>query len=311
MKCTTTPNFKIESLGVKTIDVYDIEVEDNHNFFGNDILVHNSCYINFEQLVNKYFSSITDEYKIVEFLDKISNDKLSPLINKSCEDLARYMNCPENKMSMARENIAKTAFWTAKKKYAMAVLNDEDGVSHNPPKLKIMGLETARSSTPEFIRNALKECIVLILNNDIESVRKHINEIKTDFYSRPVEDIAFPRSANNLEKWSDISTIFKKACPIAVRAALMHNKLVKELGISDIVPYVGEGDKVKFTYLKMPNISKQNVIAFIGTMPTEFNLQQYVDYDTMWQKTFIDPLTSMLNAVNWQLEETLTLDDFF
>lgn len=268
-----------------------------------------SLYISFDKFVNKFCKEKSD-YEIAKILDKVSKDKILPQIEQACKELADYTNCPSTKMSMARENIASTAFWTAKKKYAMAVL-DQDGKVYDPPKLKIMGLEIVRSSTPQFVRDALKQTVELILRKDIYAVRKFVNEFKETFYSSDVDLIAFPRGINNIEKYYDSVTVVKSGCPIQVRAAILHNNFIKSKKLENKYPLIQDGDKIKFVYLKMPNTIKQNVIAWIGKFPPEFMLDKYVDYDIMYGKVFIEPLNSMLDSLEWHLKEKIDIRSFF
>jgi DNA polymerase elongation subunit (family B) len=268
-----------------------------------------SCYISFDQFVIKFCQGKTD-YEISSILGKIAKDKILPEIEKACAQLAIYTNCPETRMSMARENIASTAFWTAKKKYAMAIL-DEDGKIYNPPKLKVMGLEIVRSSTPQFVRDALKEMVRLILLHDIDKVREYENEFKTEFYKTSPERIAFPRGVNNISKYMDNTTLYKKGCPIHVRASILYNYFIKQKKLENMYPLISDGDKIKFIYLKLPNYIRENVIAFNDEIPQELHLTEYVDYDMMYSKVFIEPLNSMLDSLGWDLKHKFNILDFF
>ncbi len=269
-----------------------------------------STMFRFDKLVEIYLPNVTDEYEIAKFIDKISREMILPEIEKAFVSLAEYTNCTENKLKMARENIASSAFWTAKKKYAMAVL-DQDGKVYNPPKLKIMGLEIVRSSTPQFVRDSLKKTVELILREDINVVREYVDEFRDIFFETPVELIAFPRGINNIEKYYDIVTTVKSGCPIQVRSAILYNNFVKKNKLDDKYPLIQDGDKIKFVYLKMPNTLKQNVIGWMGKIPSEMSLDKYIDYDTMYSKVFIEPLTSMLDSLDWHLKEKIDIRSFF
>jgi DNA polymerase elongation subunit (family B) len=76
-------------------------------------------------------------------------------------------------------------------------------------------------------------------------------------------------------------------------------------------PTIKEGEKIKFIYLKEPNTIQSDVIAYPNSLPEEFGLHQYIDYDTQFEKAFSTPLQSILEAINWKLEKTDSLEDFF
>lgn len=268
-----------------------------------------SVFMRFDKFVEKYFSGM-DEYKIAENLAKIADDKILPQIGKAFEDLARYTNCPKNRLKMGREIIASNSFFCAKKKYAMLVL-DKEGKVKSPPDMKIMGLEIVRSSTPKFVRNALRESVRLILSTDLPTVRTYVEKFQQIFYSTNIDEISFPRGVNNIAKYYDKATLYKKGCPIHVRASLLHNFYVTKKNVQEKYQMIEEGAKVKFVYLRMPNPIKENVIAYQGKLPHEFNLDKYVDYGTMYEKVYLEPLQSMLDAVNWRLKEVVTMDSFW
>lgn len=303
-------DFKITSLGIKEMDVYDLEVEKYHNFFANDILVHNSCYISLEKLVEKLFPNETDNTKIVNFVDKFCETKLQEIVDNSFVELAEYTNAYQQKMIMKRESIADKGIWTAKKRYILNVY-DNEGVRYNTPQLKIMGSEAIRSSTPEICREMIKETFRLLMQDTKENTLKYIKECEIRFNKSTVEQIAFPRSVRGLSTYEDAKTIYKKATPIHVRGCLLYNKKIKELDLVSKYPLVKEGEKIRFVYLKEPNTLREDVIAFVDKLPEEFDLQKYVDYEKQFDKTFLDPLDIIFNAVGWQIRITNTLSEFF
>lgn len=201
-------------------------------------------------------------------------------------------------------------FWTGKKMYALLVHNNE-GVQYEEPDLKITGLSVVRSSTPNVVKEPLRNCIMQILTGDESDLQKYVREQREVFDRYSAEEIAFPRSANNLRKYSSQKDIYQKGCPIAVRAALLHNHKVEELSLKAKYSSIREGDKIKFIYLKEPNTLRENIIGFIDKLPPEFNLHKYVDYETMWEKSFISALKKLTDAVGWNYEEVNTLESLF
>lgn len=272
-----------------------------------------SSYIRLGNLIHKIFgdrrNTPEEKTKIVDFLDKIAKEKIEPYIDECYQELADYMNAYEQKMFMEREVIADKAIWTAKKRYALNVY-DNEGVRYAEPKMKVMGLEIVKSSTPEVVRKKLKKSVELILNTDNDTVIDYIDEFRKHFNEQEPQDIAFPRGVNGLEKYRN-GDGYIKGTPIHVRGTLTFNRLIREHKLQKTVPQVQEGEKIKFIYLKEPNPLHENVISFQGGIPKEFDLHKYVDYDKMFEKTFLEPLKTILDVINWKHEVTASLEDFF
>jgi len=270
-----------------------------------------SIYLNLGPLVDKFFSNkSSDKARIVALLDKICQDKLEPFIDSSYEELASYVSAYDQKMIMKRENIADRGIWTAKKRYILNVW-DSEGVRYKEPKMKIMGLETARSSTPQYFRDKLYAAFKIIISKTNDELISFINEIRTETRNRPYEEVAFPRGVNNLAKYSHPREIYSKGTPIHVRGALLYNHYVKKHKIEHKHPYIQEGEKIKYIYLKVPNPIHEDVITFFGDLPTEFGLEKYVDYQRQFDKCFLNPLINVLNCVGWTHEKKITLGSFF
>jgi DNA polymerase elongation subunit (family B) len=212
--------------------------------------------------------------------------------------------------SFKREAISTNGVWVAKKRYFLNVL-DNEGVRYTSPKLKVMGLEVVKSSTPGVVRAKLKTCLSLILDNKEEDLQTFIADFKKEFNSLSIEEISFPRGVNGIEKYSNSTSIYSSGCPLHTKGAILFNKQLTELKLDNKYPKIGEGDKIKYTYLKMPNPIKDIVISFPSELPPEFNLNSYVDYDKQFTKTFIDPLTGVLDVINWNIERKFSIDDFF
>lgn len=252
----------------------------------------------------------TDTGKRVDFLNDFCERVLQPFIDKRFAELAEIMNAYSDKMSMGREVIAEKGIWTAKKRYMLSVWNSE-GVQYKTPKFKIMGIETTRSSTPAYVRDKLKSALKIVLTGTEQELHEFVVQIEQEFMNLPVEDIAFPRSVSGMDDYASTETIFRKATPIAVKAALVHNHLLKTHKLTRKYRAIGEGEKMKFAYLNTPNLIHQTVIGFTNTLPKEFGVHKYVNFKTHFQKSFIEPLRSVTDAIGWNLEKTNSLESLF
>ena len=244
----------------------------------------------------------------VKFIDEACEKKFVPALQKAYDNLFAHMNAYESRMVMAREAIADRGVWTAKKRYILNVHNNE-GVQYAEPKLKVMGIEAVKSSTPQIVRDKFVKAYRIILSSTEAELQKFVSDFYEEFKTLPAEDVSFPRGVSDIDKWQDSKTLYKKGCPIHVRGALIFNKLSRtnKLSVEDIK----NGSKVKFCYLKLPNPTRENVISFPQFLPKEFGLQEYIDYETQFEKTFKEPLKLVSDAINWNLDKTNTLEGFF
>ena len=270
-----------------------------------------SIYLHMGPLVDIiYKDKERDTEKIVNFLDKVAKTQLEKYIDKSYQELADYLNSYQQKMQMKRENIADRAIWTAKKRYIMNVW-DSEGVRYAEPKLKIMGIEAVKSSTPAPCRQMIKDALKLMMNGTEDDVINFIDKCRMEFQKLPPEDISFPRTVSDVVKYKSHSDIYAKGTPIHARGALLFNHYIKERGLTNKYSLIQNGEKVKFCYLKKPNPMHENVISFIQDFPKELGIMQYVDYDLQFSKGFLEPVKTILNAVGWESEKKTTLDSFF
>ena len=266
-----------------------------------------SIYLNLGPLVDKFFFG---SKKTVQLLDKICQEKFEPFIDKCYQELATYVNAYDQKMQMKRENIAERGIWTAKKRYILNVW-DSEGVRYDEPKLKMMGIEAVKSSTPAPCRTMIKDGLKLMMNATEEDVINFIEKCRVDFKKLPPEQIAFPRTASDIRKYHSHSSIYIKGTPIHCRGALLFNHYIKENKLANKYSLIGNGEKVRFVYLKKPNIIQENVVSFIQDFPHELGLDKYIDYDLQFEKSFLEPLKSILDAIGWNVEKTVNLELFF
>jgi DNA polymerase elongation subunit (family B) len=279
-----------------------------------------SVYITFDKLVDsvlkKRDSESEDSYRgrAVDFLDRVAQEKIEPFIDKSYQALASYVSAYDQKMQMKREVIADKGIWTAKKRY---ILNawDVEGVRYKEASLKIMGIEAVKSSTPAPCRDKIKQALKVIMSGTEKDVNNFIQEFRDEFMKMTPEQVSFPRSCNGLRNWSDSNSVFKKGTPMHIKGGLLYNHFVKDQKLINKYPLIQEGDKIKFMYMRTPNRMQSNVITFITKLPKELDIHQYLDYDKQFEKSFVEPLTFIMNQIGWNIDRSYgtqtTLEDFF
>ena len=273
-----------------------------------------SIYVTFDKLVNRVFKEGEDVQKIVNFLDTIAQEKIEPFIDKSYQTLATYVNAYDQKMFMKREVIADKGIWTAKKRY---ILNawDVEGVRYHEPQLKIMGIEAVKSSTPAPCREKIKQALKIIMSGDEKELNDFLIEFRKEFEGLPPEEIAYPRSVNGVRKFYSDSSIYRKGTPMHIKGSLVYNHMIRERKLTKKYTLIQDGDKVKYLELRQPNPLGCNVITFPSRLPKELDILKYVDYDSQYEKSFIDPLSFITNNIGWKIDRSFgtqtTLEDFF
>jgi DNA polymerase elongation subunit (family B) len=267
-----------------------------------------SIYLTLENLVETTCQGKTTEQKIA-YMDKICEQAFQPFIDGGYQELATYMNAYAQKMQMKREVLADKGIWVAKKRYVLNVHNSE-GVQYAKPKIKVMGLEMVKSSTPAVVREKLKDALEVILHEDEKAVQEFVKTFKAEFSKLSVEDIAFPRSISDIDKY-DGNPIYKKGTPMHVRGALLFNHYIRQKGLAKKYQPIGNGDKIKFVYVRPNNPFNENVIAFNSVLPKEFGLHQYIDYDLQFEKVFLDAMQIVIEPLGWHAEEVSSLESFF
>ena len=296
-------------------------IEDKLNGYMNRLLKTNgvdyviasdtdSIYLRLGELVDKVYSKKTDVNQLISFMDRVCEDKLQPYIDESYQELASYVNAFAQKMQMKREGLSDKGIWTAKKRYILNVYNNE-GVQYSVPQMKVMGLEMIKSSTPSAIRDKMKATIKLMVTGTEDEVQDYIANFRKEFKTLPIEEISFPRSVNGLKTYTDNILIYTKGTPIHVKGSLLYNYLLNKHKLTKKYPIIKEGEKLKFTYLIQPNPINDTVISYPNRLPSEFGLDNYINYDLQFEKAFLDPIKIILNCMNWQAEKTNSLSNFF
>ena len=283
-----------------------LKTEDEDYVIASDT---DSVYITFEKLIEKL-----NPPDPVKFLDTICTEKIEPFIDGKYAELAEYVNAYEQKMVMAREVIADKGIWTAKKRYILNVHNSE-GVQYAEPKLKMMGIEAVKSSTPQVCRDKIKDALKLIMVGDEKELNDFIQDFRKEWMEMDAASIAFPRSCNGMKKWGNSSSVYLKGTPMHVKGALIYNHQLKVKKLSSKYPEIMDGEKIKFVHLKDPNPYQCNAFTFLTDCPEELDINKYIDYEKQFEKSYVEPLKFITSAINWHIDDTYgtqaTLMDFF
>jgi len=283
-----------------------LKTEDEDYVIASDT---DSVYITFEKLIDKL-----NPKDPVKFLDQICTDKIEPFIDGKYADLAKYVNAYEQKMVMKREVIADKGIWTAKKRYILNVHNSE-GVQYAEPKLKMMGIEAVKSSTPQVCRDKIKDALKVIMSGDENDLNDFIQDFRKEWMDMDAASIAFPRSCNGMKKWRDSNSVYLKGTPMHVKGALIYNHQLKVKKLSSKYPEIMDGEKIKFVHLKDPNPYQCNAFTFLTDCPKELDINKYIDYEKQFEKSYVEPLKFITSAINWNIDDTYgtqaTLMDFF
>ena len=318
-------NYKIEDLGIQELDVYDIEVEDNHNFFGNDILLHNSAYYTIEPFVEEFLKKKPDASlsEIVDFCDKFETEVVQPKIQENIDEFCYYLNAMDkSKCGGKREIIADRFLLLKKKKYLCRLRANEATVFPvDSPKIKAMGVELIKSSTPKFSIEHMSDALPILFDGTQKDLREWFEKCKTEFINAPVSDIVSNMTVNCI----DYDLRKDLGIPLNSRASLIYNEFIKKHNLEGSFNLIQAGDKIKYIYLKTPNTlgetiknttgrtvksSYPDVIAFTDDNFIQY-FKDYIDYDTQFEKSFIKPLEFMTNAINFTVKEkAMDLFDF-
>lgn len=278
-----------------------------------DYAIHldtDSLFLNMGPIIKKLLPTETSKPKIAGFLSKIARGKFQPEIDKHYRELGAFLNCSSHLLLMKLEKICDTAIWSSKKNYVLSVIENE-GVIYETPSIKSVGLAAVKSSTPRICRQSLKEAFKVCLHGTEEELQAHVEKFRRSFMGSKPEIIAFPRGVKEITKWMAANGAPVKGCPINTRAALNHNSLVKSLKLGKRIRMITPGDKIRYIYLKEPNTIRSNVIGFVDRLPSEFALEKYLDYDTMFDKAYLSAIKAVTDVIGWQPVKTVTVEDLF
>ena len=264
-----------------------------------------SLYVNFDPLVQKFQPKNT-----IDFLCNIADEYFKKALQNGYDNLFKYVRGIESRLDMDREVVSQRAVWTAAKNYAM-IINDNEGIRYDNPKYKIMGLSGKKATASQAIRDNIMHIYRLALTGTEKDIQSFVEECREVFNSQSPEDLAAPRGVNGIIKYADKNTIYTKGAQAHLRAALVYNHYIRSMKLTDKYSLIHDGEKMKFLYLNKPNKLKSDVIGFIDALPHEFDIHDHVDYDTVFEKSFLKAVDIYMDAIGWSAVEEPTLEGFF
>ena len=319
-KTIITEDFIVEQLEDFVDEyVYDFEMdtdkEEEHVYFANDILVHNSIYITIHPVLEKLgYKLLTEDNDVTNEASKII-DEIDEALNVGINDWARnILYTTDPRFLFKRETIAEAGVFLMKKRYILHV-NDNEGKKVD--KFKYVGVEVAKSTISKEIKGFIKNIMnTTLLTKSAKLTNEVYKKVYEDFKSLNLDDIAFRVSVNNYNKFAANATLnkFEKGTPAQVKASIGYNLLLKELNIEDKYERITSNQKVKWFYVKK-NIYGLDAIAYPSEFPVEFNMLQ-IDHKRMFEKQLVSAIERLYNSVNWMLPDvgnqtTTNLFDLF
>lgn len=284
--------------------VYDIEVDDEtHTFIANDILVHNSNYVSFDELFKScdYSESKYVGNEINMILD-IYEFRLKDYIDNNLKKFAKERNT-DNYQKFELETISHSGIWLGKKKYSLDLAwKAPNSYFDSLTKIKNTGIEIIQSSTPEFVRGEMDAIIKYFLRSDninLKELTSSLYELKQRYIKEPDIDKKCKNvKINDYAKYciDDIDDIkVKLRCPIHVRGSVCYNYKLNNSKYKEQYENITSGTKVKMYYTK----GDYDVFSYLPTSyPTEF--APLIDDDIMFEKTVISPVNTFLDAMGVQ-----------
>ena len=251
---------------------------------------------------------------VITQMDEYMANVIEPLIANNYDKLSDYLGAKENLLIMKREALADATIFRGKKNYIMQ-LYDNEHVRFAEPKMKMMGVETAKSSTAMIIRNKLKECFKIVINKNTRKpseLKKLVDDFREEFDRVDVVAIASPRGVSDIDKWIDDKGNIISGCPIHVRASINYNNFIaSDPKLKRKYEQIKNGSKIRFIKLKEPNLIHSYVVAFIDELPEEMELDKYINRKQQFEDTFMGPLESFTQLIDWDIRRSVSLNSLF
>lgn len=302
----------LESINAINTNKYSMDKIKNFIIFGKPY-ANEELYDTTEEKGKKNLI-LKKEFKKLESTAKSIQNILQGLITDAMLQLTiKRFNCKENKIFFKREAVARRAGFLQRKRYVAWVLNNE-GVECD--KLKCVGVEMVRSSTPLFIQDVMEDVVFdMLKSKSVEKSNEKIKEIRDKFFNAPIEQISFPKGIHGLDKYEEGGEREGKGdSVIHVRASMLYNEMISSNPIlRNKYNLIKNDSKLKMIYMKPSADFRSNVIAFVDKWPKEFNLDANIDKELQFQKTFINPMTQFYILFGWEMPNLKNMDasEFF
>jgi len=266
-----------------------------------------SCYVQFEEMYES-IEWLGEKLTIDKFIMRLYNFRIKDYITKCMAKYAETTNT-DNFLYFDLETIAYSGIWLAKKKYLQNIawedkLDEEDRYP-TLSKIKTIGFDTIQSSTPAVARKHLTEALKLVLSEKptsdlLKKLVEYLKKCKKEFKLVDVDQIAFNKRTNNIEKYIVDDTIefqIGSKCPPNVKAAGFYNFLMNtNPKYKNKYKMIGNGEKLKLYHCKH---STCDMFAYMpGDHPYE--IAPEIDYELQFEKSVIDPLNRVLKACSLQ-----------
>ena len=239
----------------------------------------------------------------------------------------KFLNVQEHKFDIKQEIVARSGFWTTKKRYALWIVN-KNGVPKDD--IAFTGLDVKRSSFPTAFKTFSIEILTDILKGELQkTIDKKIVEFKEMVKTVTPDDIATPTSVHNLGKFGTFKKLgslkvkesqkpfgnWIKGTPAHVKAAISYNELIHYYNLEKKFPLIATSEKVKWLYLKENGLGL-DAIAFKGyDDPPEVMdfINQYVNRNKMFAKVLESKLQDFYDALKWLMPsfEQKKINKFF
>ena len=301
---------EIIDLGQTDDYVYDLEVEDNsHTFYANDILIHNSQFINLAAITNWLRQQKPDlpkhihrwpkewQYKLWDVTNDLVENKLNPFVRNM---VTNYCHTSQSHvLTYELEYLSSIGIYEGKKHYATRKLFNEGDLVD---KTKFAGIELKKASVPKTMKKFLSDIYQGVLEFDWEEqdYNSYISELYEKFHKFSIDEISFWKGYNTERQAIGFLKMQLGTTGIA-KACIYYNQLIEKLGLGKKYEEIRLGDKVRFCYIREENEYGINCIAYKdGQYPKEFLDIFEVDYNKMFNKIILDPLKRFREACKFE-----------
>lgn len=268
-----------------------------------------SCYYTVEPFVNKYLETHpnADKQELTDFCLKFADKVVQKVIDDSIDLIAKRFNCQDkSRMAAKVEVVCDVMINCAKKKYYARVL-DAEGVRYDPanPHIKIMGLELAKSTTPQWVKDTISQAVPILFDKNESDLKNWIKTIKNSYLQASLWDISQVCKSNNLKY-----TLGEKSVPFQAKMALVYNKFIKENNLQSSFRLIQEREKFRGLRLLKNNPFGVEIIGYCDERFAEKYLKQYIDYDAMFDDTFLSALKLMTDCMDYDVyEKVISIDE--